>query len=96
MIVSSVLLSAVENGIRAELLPGLADGSLVGAVALGGSVEVRDGAAHGSGSAVVSGGLADVLLVAAGDDVAVVDCAGRGVDVEVPRNLDPKPAATPG
>jgi len=88
VIASSVLASAAANGIREKLLPGLADGSLVGAVALGDSIEVRNGAAHGT-AAVVSGGLADVLLVAAGADVAVVDCAGSGVDVEVPRNLDP-------
>ena len=78
VIASSVLASAAANGIREKLLPGLADGSLVGAVALGDSIEVRNGAAHGT-AAVVSGGLADVLLVAAGADVAVVDCAGSGV-----------------
>src|SRR4030095_16192136 len=35
------------------------------------------------------GGLADVLLVPAGDDVAVIDVSGGGVAVDVPTNLDP-------
>jgi hypothetical protein len=38
---------------------------------------------------VLGGGLAKVLLVPAGDDVAVIDCSGDGVKVEVPTNLDP-------
>jgi alkylation response protein AidB-like acyl-CoA dehydrogenase len=37
---------------------------------------------------VLGGGLAKVLLVAAGDDVAVVE-VGDGVTVDVPNNLDP-------
>jgi hypothetical protein len=37
---------------------------------------------------VLGGGLANVLLVAVGDDVAVVE-VGDGVKVDVPANLDP-------
>ena len=59
------------------------------AVALGGDVELRDGALHGSAGAVIGAGLADVLLVAVGDDVAVVDVSAGGVTVESPPNLDP-------
>ena len=38
---------------------------------------------------MLGGGLADVLLVPVGDDVAVVDAAADGVTVEMPANLDP-------
>jgi len=38
---------------------------------------------------VLGGKLADLLLVAAGDDVALIDCHGEGVTVTVPANLDP-------
>ena len=79
-----------------QLLPGLADGSPTGAVALGGSVEVRDGAAHGSAGVVLGGGLADVLLVAAGDDVAVVDVRGRRRRPSTSPRTSTRPAARPG
>jgi alkylation response protein AidB-like acyl-CoA dehydrogenase len=57
-------------------------------VALGGDITVSGGRASGSAGVVLGGGLADVLLVPAGDDVAVVR-VGDGVTVEVPLNLDP-------
>ncbi|HEX4491896.1 MAG TPA: acyl-CoA dehydrogenase [Acidimicrobiia bacterium] len=88
VIASAVLAAAAPAALQARRLPGLADGTTVGAVALGGAVETRDGRAHGSTGAVIGGGLADVLLVAIGDDVGVVDLRGDGVDVDVPRNLD--------
>jgi 3-oxochol-4-en-24-oyl-CoA dehydrogenase len=89
VIASAVLAAAAPADVAAELLPGLAAGDTTGAAALGGEVELRDGAAHGSAGVVLGGGLADVLLVPAGEDVAVVDARGEGVEVEVPTNLDP-------
>jgi alkylation response protein AidB-like acyl-CoA dehydrogenase len=89
VIASAVIAAAGAEDLRARLLPGLADGSLVGAVALGGGVTVRDdGTAHGSAGVVLSGHLADVLLIAAGDDVLAIERAAGGVSAEVPRNLD--------
>ncbi len=87
-VIASAVLAAAGGEVADELLPGLADGSLIGAVALGGDVVITDGVASGSAGNVLGGGLADVLLVAAGDDVAVVR-VGDGVDVEVPPNMDP-------
>jgi alkylation response protein AidB-like acyl-CoA dehydrogenase len=89
VIASAVLTAAGDDDTRARLLPGLADGSKTGAVALAGRVELRDGKAHGSAGAVLGGGLSDVILVAVDDDVAVVEVADGGVDVTVPPNLDP-------
>jgi 3-oxochol-4-en-24-oyl-CoA dehydrogenase len=88
-IASAVLAAAAPDDLRAQVLPGLADGSTIGAVALGGEVELRDGAAHGSAGVVLGGGLADILLVPVGDDVAVIDTRAGGVTVDVPSNLDP-------
>jgi 3-oxochol-4-en-24-oyl-CoA dehydrogenase len=85
---SAVLAAIADDATKQRLLPSLADGSLVGAVALGGSVTVSDGRASGDAGAVLGGGLAKLLLVAAGDDVAVVE-VGEGVEVTVPRNMDP-------
>jgi alkylation response protein AidB-like acyl-CoA dehydrogenase len=88
VIASAVLVAAGSDEIRSRALPGLADGSTIGAVALDADIEVRDGKAFGSAGAVLGGGLADLLLVRMGDDVALVE-AGDGVSVETPANLDP-------
>ncbi|HYD09580.1 MAG TPA: acyl-CoA dehydrogenase family protein, partial [Acidimicrobiales bacterium] len=45
VIASAVLAAVGDDATKKGLLPGLADGSLVGAVALGGSVTVKDGKA---------------------------------------------------
>jgi alkylation response protein AidB-like acyl-CoA dehydrogenase len=87
-VIASAVLAAVGGEAAAAHLPGLADGSLTGAVALGGSVTVTDHLASGSAGNVLGGGLAKVLLVATGDDVALVE-VGEGVAVDVPPNLDP-------
>jgi alkylation response protein AidB-like acyl-CoA dehydrogenase len=88
VIASAVLAAAGDDATKAKLLPGLADGSTIGAVALGGNVTVTGGRASGDAGNVLGGGLAQVLLVAAGDDVAVVE-VGDGVTVTVPAALDP-------
>ena len=86
---SAVIAATASSHLRARLLPGLVDGSSVGAVALGGAVEVGDGVAHGSAGVVLSGGLADIVLVLVGEDVGIVHISGGGVTVEIPANLDP-------
>jgi alkylation response protein AidB-like acyl-CoA dehydrogenase len=85
VIASAVIAAAGPPDLQARLLPGLASGSAIGAVALRG--DVADGT--GNAGIAASGHLADVLLVAQGDDVLVVETAGGGVKTEVPANLDP-------
>ncbi|HEY1466501.1 MAG TPA: acyl-CoA dehydrogenase [Acidimicrobiales bacterium] len=86
---SAVIAATASADVKARLLPGLVDGSSVGTVALSGAVGIRDGVAQGSAGVVLSGALADVVLVLAGEDVAIVDPSAPGVNVEVPANLDP-------
>jgi 3-oxochol-4-en-24-oyl-CoA dehydrogenase len=88
VITSAVLAAAGPDELQKRLLPGLADGSLIGAAALGGEVTVAGGAATGNAGVVVSGHLADVLLVPAGDDVLVLEKAAGGIQADVPANLD--------
>jgi alkylation response protein AidB-like acyl-CoA dehydrogenase len=88
-IAGAVLVASLPSAVADTWLPRLASGEAIGAVALGGDVHVRDGKASGDAGVVLSGGLADVLLIATGDDVAVVDANAGGVQVEVPKNLDP-------
>src|SRR3954454_8054124 len=89
VIVSAVLVADADDATRKTHLPGLADGSRTAAFALGSQIEVRDGAAHGAVPVAMGAGLADLLLVPAGDDLVLVDLRGSGVKVDVPSNLDP-------
>jgi alkylation response protein AidB-like acyl-CoA dehydrogenase len=89
VITSAVLAAGGPDDLQKRLLPGLADGTVVGAAALAGAVTYADGAATGQAGVVISGHLADVLLIPAGDDVLVVEKPVGGVHAEVPANLDP-------
>ncbi|HXL89840.1 MAG TPA: acyl-CoA dehydrogenase [Streptosporangiaceae bacterium] len=89
-VITSALIAAVApQDLRKRLLPGLAEGSVIGAAALGGDVTCTDGMASGKAGVVIGGGLADVLLVPSGDNVLVIEKALGGVTVKVPANLDP-------
>ena len=88
VITGALLAAAGSDELRKRLLPGLADGSVIGAAALGGKVTRAGGAATGPAGVVISGHLADVLLVPAGDDVLVIEKSGGGVQADVPANLD--------
>ena len=89
VIASAVIDAAGSDDLRARVLPGLADGSVLGGVALGADLTVRGGAASGSATTVLGGGLAQLLVLPAGDDVVVVDASAAGVTVTVPQNIDP-------
>ena len=91
VIASAVLEAATSDGDgpAVRLLPGLADGSVLGGIALASDITVSGGTAAGTAPAVLGGGLAQVLVLPAGDDVVVVEVAASGVTVEVPANLDP-------
>jgi 3-oxochol-4-en-24-oyl-CoA dehydrogenase len=87
VITSAVVTAAGPGDLQKRLLPALADGSVIGAAALGGEVTYANGVATGNVGVVLSGHLADVLLVPAGDDVLVIE-KSAGVQAEVPVNLD--------
>ena len=77
------------DSLRAQLLPGLTDGSTVAALGLSGSVAVgSDLTVSGESPAVLGAPDADVLVIAAGDDVVVVDAAADGVTVTASEALD--------
>ncbi|MGY6501114.1 MAG: acyl-CoA dehydrogenase [Acidimicrobiales bacterium] len=88
VIASAVIAAAGDDDLTARMLPGLADGSMIGAVGLGGSVELAGGSASGSAGVVLGAPLATVLLVPCGDDVAVVE-VGDGVTLADAPTLDP-------
>jgi alkylation response protein AidB-like acyl-CoA dehydrogenase len=88
VVASAVVVAAGDDKTKAALLPGLVDGSRPTAIALGGDVTVSGGRASGDAGVALGGGLADQLMVSAGDDVVVVDLSS-GAKVTVPANLDP-------
>ena len=74
---------------KSRLLPGLTDGTVTAGIGLDGQVQLEAGIADGDAGIVLGAGLAELLLIAAGDDVLVLDRGRAGVSVEVPDNLDP-------
>ncbi len=91
VMVSALVDRAGDDAQRADLLPSLSDGTRTAALGLGGSLTLAaDGTLDGDGGLVLGGGLADLLVLRAGDDmVVVVDRAADGVTLNVDAGLDP-------
>jgi alkylation response protein AidB-like acyl-CoA dehydrogenase len=92
--VPTVIASAViaANGTaeqKARLLPGLIDGTVTAGVGLGGEVKVNGATASGDAGIVFGAGLADLLLIAVGDDILLLERDRDGLTVDIPDNLDP-------
>jgi alkylation response protein AidB-like acyl-CoA dehydrogenase len=82
-----------SESVRAQVLPGLADGTSVGALALSGNVTIgSDLVLTGESPAVLAAPDADVLVIAAGADVAIVDAKADGVTVTALESRDPTPS----
>ncbi len=89
VLTSALLAHCGSSALQAALLPGLADGSVTGAVGLGGSLTVSNGVLDGDAGIVLGGASADLLLLPAGDDVFLVRPESEGVEVRTSKNLDP-------
>ena len=78
-----------SDSLRAALLPGLADGSTVAALAASGTVSVgADLVVTGESPAVLGAPDAALLVAIAGDDVVVVDAGADGVTVTPLESID--------
>ncbi|OBF53608.1 acyl-CoA dehydrogenase [Mycobacterium sp. 852002-50816_SCH5313054-b] len=89
VIASAVLAKDGTPEQKSRLLPGLIDGTVTAGIGLGGEVRVSDGVANGNAGIVLGAGLADLLVIAAGDDLLLLERGRSGVSVDVPENLDP-------
>jgi 3-oxochol-4-en-24-oyl-CoA dehydrogenase len=87
VIASAAIANAGSADLQGRWLPGLADGSTIGAIALTSSLTVTGSTVTGSVDAALGGGLANVLVAVSGDDVVVVELVGA--KVTTPPNLDP-------
>ena len=89
VLASAVIAQCGSEAQQAALLPGLADGSVVAALGLGGALTFSDGALDGDGGIVLGGAAADLLLLRAGDDIVVVRRVSDGLSFGGTTNLDP-------
>jgi alkylation response protein AidB-like acyl-CoA dehydrogenase len=89
VIASAVIATSGSADQKAQLLPGLIDGTVTAGIGLDSQVRVTDLVADGDAGIVLGAGLAELVLITAGDDVLVVERDRAGVSVEVPDNLDP-------
>jgi 3-oxochol-4-en-24-oyl-CoA dehydrogenase len=89
-VAASVMIDrCAPDPVRAQLLPGLVDGTKVGALGLSGSVIVGpDLVVTGESPAVLGAPDADILVLIAGDDVVVVDASAEGATVNPLESLD--------
>lgn len=87
---SALLVTCGSEAARDSYLPGLAAGTLVGAVGLGGDLAFgADGSLRGTGGLVLGAELAQLFVLGAGDDVVLVDATEGGVEIVAQKNLDP-------
>src|SRR5258708_17693651 len=82
VIASAVIDRTGETAARGELLPGLADGSRVGAIGFDGTLARKGGVVSGDAGLVLGAGTADLLLLASGKDIVIVDRDQEGVRIE--------------
>lgn len=88
-VVASAVLATVGTAEQKDrLLPRLIDGSVTAGIGLESTITMSDGRANGDAAAVVGAGLADLLLLVAGQDVLLVRRSAGGVSVKVPDNAD--------
>ena len=89
-VIASAAIGAVAPGdIAARLLPGLADGSIVAGIGFDDSLSTKGSTIAGTARTVLGGGLANIIVVTVGDDLAIVEADATGVDISNPKNLDP-------
>ena len=89
VIASAVIAKDGTADQKSRLLPGLIDGTVTAGIGLDSQARVSDGIADGDAGIVLGAGLAELLLITAGDDVLVLERDRDGVSVDVPTNLDP-------
>jgi alkylation response protein AidB-like acyl-CoA dehydrogenase len=89
VIASAIIAKDGSGEQKSRLLPGLIDGTLTAGIGLDGQMVLADGVANGEAGIVLGAGLAELLVIAVGDDVLLLERGRSGVSVEVPGNLDP-------
>jgi alkylation response protein AidB-like acyl-CoA dehydrogenase len=85
---ATVIDRCAPDSVRAQLLPGLADGNTVAALGLSGRVHINANTVFGESHAVLGAPDATLLVLVAGDDVVIVDANAPGVRVTPLESMD--------
>ena len=85
---TTVIDRCATDDVRAQLLPGLADGSVVAALGLSGDLTIAGGTANGQCATVLGAPDAQLLVLVAGDDVVIVDATASGVSITALDSMD--------
>ncbi|HLR98210.1 MAG TPA: acyl-CoA dehydrogenase [Mycolicibacillus parakoreensis] len=89
-VIASAAIAATGTGEqKTRWLPGLLDGRVTAGIGVDAAVTLDGGVASGDAGIVLGAGLADLLLLAVGEDILLVEADRAGVAVTVPDNLDP-------
>lgn len=89
VLASATILRAGQSSLQQATLPGLAAGTTIGAVGLGGSLDRVDGSISGDAGLVLGGASADLFLLRLGPDLVKVDRTAPGVTVSGCDSFDP-------
>jgi alkylation response protein AidB-like acyl-CoA dehydrogenase len=94
MAAAAVIAELGDSDLQARTLPELAAGTTSAAVGLSGALSYDRGAVCGDAGAVLGGADAALLLLAVGEDIALIATNSAGVSLEIPASLDPsRPSA---
>jgi len=89
LLCSAVITACADSAVGGELLPGLADGSVVGALGVAQGLTLdADGRLNGTSPAVLGAPDAAVLALVVGEDVALLDADATGVVVRTQKGID--------
>jgi alkylation response protein AidB-like acyl-CoA dehydrogenase len=88
VIASAVVADLAGEDLRSRLLPGLVDGTASAAVGFGGSLAIDNGSVSGDAGVVLGLASADLLLLAAGDDMVLLPARSPGIEVSPASSLD--------
>lgn len=86
---SAILADLAPDELKADLLPRLASGELVGAVGLCATITGTEDTIDGRADVVLSADLADVLVLNCEDAVLIVRSGTAGLSIEADPSLDP-------
>ncbi|MCB1285010.1 MAG: acyl-CoA dehydrogenase [Microthrixaceae bacterium] len=92
IVASAAIAASGDEAAKVAWLGGLAAGTTVAAISIDNDLTLNGSGASatvdGDAGVVISGALANVLAIAVGEDLALVDTTAAGITVETPKNLD--------
>ncbi len=85
---SAFISQVADDAVQSALLPSLADGSMPGAVGLGGNLSLSGSTLNGKSGLVLGAELANKVLLRAGDDMVLLDAKQQGLTLAKKGNMD--------